>query len=210
MRMQKAFEQKHLNSTEKPFSESCERNKEPILAELRQVFRETARILEIGSGTGQHAVHFGAALPHLTWQTSDLAANHAGIQAWLDEAALANVLAPIVLDVNGPWPMQTYEGVFTANTLHIVSWTLAQKLIAGAARLLQPGGRLAIYGPFNYQGSFTSASNARFDEWLKNRDPVSGIRDFEAVVKCAEINGLRLDADHAMPANNRLLVFEKN
>lgn len=195
---------------EKPLSESCERNKAPILATLREVFCQPARILEIGSGTGQHAVHFGAALPHLTWQTSDLPANHAGIRAWLEDAALPNVLAPLALDVNGPWPDGAYDGIFTANTLHIVSWELAQKLIAGAGRLLRKDGRLAVYGPFNYAGNFTSDSNARFDEWLKNRDPLSGIRDFEAVVNCAEINGLHLEADHAMPANNRLLVFVKN
>jgi len=197
-------------SMEKPFSESCERNKEPILAILRELFTAPAHILEIGSGTGQHAVHFGAALPHVVWQTSDLPVNHVGIRAWLDEAALPNVLAPIVLDVNGGWPERIYDGIFTANTLHIVSWDLAQKLVAGAGKLLDKCGRLVIYGPFNYRGAFTSDSNARFDAWLKNRDPLSGIRDFEAVVKCAEINGLRLDADHAMPANNRLLVFVKN
>lgn len=195
---------------DKPFSESCERNKDPILGSLREVFARPARILEIGSGTGQHAVHFAAALPHVVWQTSDLPANHPGIRAWLDDAGLANVLAPIVLDVDSSWPAQVYDGIFTANTLHIVSWDLAQKLLAGAARLLKQDGRLAIYGPFNYCRAFTSDSNARFDEWLKNRDPVSGIRDFEAVVNCAEINGLRLEADNAMPANNRLLVFVKN
>lgn len=195
---------------EKPFSESCERNKEPILAILRDVFSQPARILEIGSGTGQHAVHFGAALPHLLWQTSDLPANHPGILAWLAEAALPNVLPPLALDVNGPWPDRVYDGMFTANTLHIVSWDAGQKLITGAGRTLRGGGRLAIYGPFNYGGSFTSDSNARFDEWLKARDPRSGIRDFEAVVECAEASGLALEADHAMPANNRLLVFLKN
>ncbi|MEW6132722.1 MAG: DUF938 domain-containing protein [Pseudomonadota bacterium] len=207
--MQKTSEQKQLTRVDKPFSEPCERNKGPILAVLRQVFAQPARILEIGSGTGQHAVHFGAALPHVVWQTSDLPANHPGIRAWIEEAALPNVPAPVALDVNGPWPLQTYDGVFTANTLHIVSWALAQKLVAGAAALLEEGGRLVIYGPFNYGGAFTSASNARFDEWLKARDPLSGIRDFEAVAKCAEINGLHMRADHAMPANNRLLVFAK-
>ncbi len=196
--------------SEKPFSESCERNREPILAILREVFSQPARILEIGSGTGQHAVHFGKAMPHVIWQTSDLASNHPGIRAWIEDAALSNVLAPIELDVDGPWPEQTFDGVFTANTLHIVSWGLAQKLVAGVARLLDKRGLLAVYGPFNYGGQFTSDSNARFDEWLKNRDPLSGIRDFEAAVKCAEINGLHLQADHAMPANNRLLVFMKN
>lgn len=196
-------------SSEKPFSESCERNKSPILERLREIFDQPGRILEIGSGTGQHALHFGAALPHLVWQTSDLPSNHPGIQAWLDEVTLPNVLPPIGLDVNGSWPSQTFDGVFTANTLHIVSWDEGQKLIAGAAKVLRSGGRLVIYGPFNYHGSFTSDSNARFDEWLKNRDARSGIRDFEAVIKCAEFNGLQLVADHAMPANNRMLVFIK-
>jgi SAM-dependent methyltransferase len=194
---------------EKPFSESCERNQAPILERLREVFSQAANILEIGSGTGQHAVHFGAALPHLIWQTSDLPANHLGIQAWLDEAALPNVLPPIALDVNAPWPEQVFDGVFTANTLHIVGWDAGQKLIAGAGKVLRPGGQLVIYGPFNYRGAYTSDSNARFDEWLKNRDARSGIRDFEAVIKCAEFNGLQLEVDHAMPANNRLLVFIK-
>lgn len=196
--------------SEKPFSESCERNREPILAILRGVFTQPARILEIGSGTGQHAVHFGAALPYLTWQTSsDLPANHPGIQTWLNEAALPNVLPPIALDVNNLWPDGAFDGVFTANTLHIVSWDEGRKLIAGAGKLLRPGGRLVIYGPFNYHGAFTSDSNARFDEWLKNRDARSGIRDFEAVTKCAEFNGLALENDHTMPANNRLLIFIK-
>jgi SAM-dependent methyltransferase len=194
---------------EKPFSESCERNKAPILEHLSEIFDQPAKILEIGSGSGQHAVHFGAALPHVIWQTSDLPANHPGIQAWLDEAVLPNVLPPIGLDVNGSWPEQSYDGVFTANTLHIVPWEAGEKLIAGAGELLKAGGKLVIYGPFNYHGAFTSDSNARFDEWLKNRDPASGIRDFEAVVKNAEIHGLRLDTDFAMPANNRLLVFIK-
>ena len=202
-------------TTDKPFSESCERNQEPILAILREVFpasaNTTVNVLEIGSGTGQHAVHFAAALPHVQWQTSDLPENHPGILAWLNEAALPNVLPnllpPITLDVNGDWPAQQFGGVFTANTLHIVSWDAAQKLIKGAAGLLQPGGKLAIYGPFNYGGQFTSESNARFEAWLKARSPESGIRDFEAVTACARQAGLSLNADHAMPANNRLLVF---
>lgn len=195
--------------SEKPFSESCERNREPILTILREVFAQPARILEIGSGTGQHAVHFGAALPHVIWQTSDLSANHAGIRVWLDDAALPNVLPPLALDVNGSWPDKLFDGVFTANTLHIVSWDEGRKLIAGAGKVLRPGGRLVIYGPFNYRGAYTSDSNARFDEWLKSRAVHSGIRDFEAVAKCAGINGLALENDYAMPANNRLLVFAK-
>lgn len=198
-----------MSGTEKPFSESCERNKAPILERLREVFNRPGRILEIGSGSGQHAVYFGAALPHVIWQTSDLPINHPGIQTWLDEAGLPNVLPPIALDINDTWPEQSFDGAFTANTLHIVSRDEGQKLIAGAGKVLRSGGRLVIYGPFNYQGAFTSDSNARFDEWLKSRDPHSGIRDFEAVAKCAEFNGLALEADHALPANNRLLIFIK-
>ena len=209
MRVQEARRTIDLSGPEKPFSESCERNKAPILEILREVFSGPARILEIGSGTGQHAVHFGAALPHLHWQTSDLPDNHPGILSWLADAALPNVLPPLDLDVGGLWPEASFDGIFTANTLHIMSWDAGRKLIAGAAKALGTGGRLLIYGPFNYHGSFTSESNARFDAWLKDRDPVSGIRDFEAVMKIAEINDLRLETDHAMPANNRLLVFVK-
>lgn len=196
-------------SINKPFSESCERNKAPILAILREAFVHTRQVLEVGSGSGQHAVYFGAALPHLTWQTSDLPENHPGILAWLHEATLPNVLPPIALDVNGAWPGGEFNAVFTANTLHIVSWQAAQQLINGAASVLAQKGRLVIYGPFNYGGRFTSDSNARFEDWLKVRNPLSGIRDFEAVRDCASQAGLRLEADHAMPANNHLLVFYK-
>lgn len=194
----------------KPFSEASENNREPILAVLREAFAQASHILEIGSGTGQHAVHFGQYLPHLTWQTSDLAANHEGIQAWLDEAKLPNVQVPIVLDVNQqPWPVAPVDGVFTANTLHIISWSEVVCLMAGVGQALQQGGVLCIYGPFNYGGEFTSESNARFDVWLKERNPVSGVRDFEAVCDAAMKNGLTLHQDHIMPVNNRTLVFHK-
>jgi SAM-dependent methyltransferase len=206
--MQETGRQNHLIA-DKPFSESCERNQAPILAVLREVFAQPGDVLEIGSGTGQHAVYFGAHMPHLSWQTSDLPANHPGILAWLEEADLANVLPPVALDVNGAWPEKKFDGVFTANTLHIVAWEEARQLIAGVASMLRPGGRLVIYGPFNYGGDFTSDSNARFDEWLKQRNPRSGIRDFEAVVACATQAGLVHDADHVMPANNRMLVFSR-
>lgn len=207
MRMQEADRENPL-APEKPFSESCERNKEPILAILREVFVRPGNILEIGSGTGQHAVHFGAALPHLNWQTSDLPENQPGIRAWLDEANLSNVMPPLTLDVHGKWPAGQFDGIFTANTLHIIDWEGGQKLIRRAAELLSADGMLAIYGPFNYGGAFTSDSNARFEQWLKDRNPVSGIRDFEAVCDCAERSALKLTADHAMPANNRLLIFK--
>lgn len=208
MRMQETAREEHL-ALEKPYSEACERNKTPIQVILHGVFDVPGHILEIGSGTGQHAVHFGATLPHLTWQTSDLSENHAGIRMWLDEAQLSNVLPPITLDVAGAWPDQEFDGIFTANTLHIMPWETGQMLLEGAARILKQRGKLVIYGPFNYGGAYTSESNARFDEWLKNRDPRSGIRDFEAMTACASLHGLRLSADHAMPANNRILVFSK-
>ena len=195
----------------KPFSEASESNKEPILAILREAFAHVRSVLEIGSGTGQHAVHFAQHLPHLIWHTSDLPANHAGICAWLDEASLPNTRPPLALDVNElAWPVAAVEGVFTANTLHIVSWPEVEKLFAGVGRVLLPGGVMCVYGPFNYHGAFTSESNARFDDWLKARDPNSGVRDAEAVGALAASHGLTLEMDHAMPDNNRTLVFRKH
>lgn len=194
----------------KPYSEASEQNREPILAILREAFGQTTHVLEIGSGTGQHAVHFAQHLPHLTWQTSDLPLHHAGIQAWLDEAKLPNTRLPIALDVNQTlWPVAPADGVFTANTLHIISWPEVAYLLAGVGQILRPGGVLCIYGPFNYGGQFTSESNARFDLWLKARDPLSGVRDFEAVCELAQKQGLVLQQDHPMPVNNRTLVFRK-
>lgn len=194
----------------KPYSEACENNQAPILAILRETFSSLHEILEIGSGTGQHAVYFARHLPHLIWQTSDLSVHHPGIQAWLDEAALPNVRAPIVLDVNAsPWPVEPVDGIFTANTLHIISEPEVRHLFRGAGLALRSQGVMCVYGPFNYGGQFTSASNARFDQWLKARDPASGVRDFEAVCAIAMQYGLHLRADHAMPVNNRILVFGK-
>jgi SAM-dependent methyltransferase len=194
----------------KPFSEPCERNKEPILVILRELFADRRLVLEIGSGTGQHAVHFAQALPHLVWQTSDLPANHAGIRAWLAEAALANTPEPIALDVGADaWPVATADAIFCANTIHIISWPLVERMFEGIGRVLADDGLLVLYGPFNYKGQFTSESNARFDVWLKNRDPVSGIRDFEQVDALARAQGLRLVGDHEMPANNRTLVWRR-
>ncbi len=195
----------------KPFSEACENNQAPILAILREAFSAVHSVLEIGSGTGQHAVYFARHLPHLNWQTSDLAANHSGIHAWLDEASLPNTRPPIALDVNAnPWPVEAVDGIFTANTLHIISWPEVEQLFRGAGQALLPGGVMCVYGPFNYGGKFTAPSNARFDEWLKARDPASGVRDFEAVCALALRHGLTLVADHAMPVNNRTLVFHKD
>ena len=195
---------------DKPFSESSAENREPILSVLREVFANCSEVLEIGSGTGQHAVYFGAELSHLSWQTADLPQHHAGIRMWLNEAALPNVLAPIALDVNrSDWLERRYDAVFSANTLHIVSWPEVEKFFAGVGTVLQPGGVLAVYGPFNYNGQFTSPSNARFDQWLKDRDPASGVRDFEAVDALAREQNLILERDIAMPVNNRTLVWRR-
>jgi SAM-dependent methyltransferase len=193
----------------KPYSEACEKNQQPILAVLRDIFATRKRVLEIASGTGQHAVHFGGALPHLVWQTSERAQNLAGIQAWLDEAQLPNVLAPLALDVNDArWPVAEVDAVFNANTVHIISWPEVERLFDHIAGVIAPGGCVCFYGPYNYGGRFTSESNARFDAWLKSRDPASGVRDFEAVDRLAASHGLELLRDIAMPSNNRMLVWQ--
>lgn len=198
--------------TGKPYAESSEQNRDPILAVLQGFFDAPGRVLEIGSGTGQHAVYFSAELPHLSWQPSEVAANLPGIHAWRDEAGLDNVLAPLELDVRRrPWPVEAaaYEYAYSANTAHIMSWPAVCEFIAGVGEALAPGGRFALYGPFNYGGRFTSESNARFDAWLKGRDPHSGVRDFEAVRELAADAGLELAEDVAMPANNRTLCWVK-
>lgn len=195
----------------KQFSSACERNREPILAILRSVLADASRVIEIGSGTGQHAVYFGAQLPHLQWQTSDLLPNHASIHAWLDEAGLPNVLPPLVLDVtSADWPNEVFDAVFTANTCHIMAWDNVQAMFRGAAKILAQGGMMCVYGPFNYGGRFTSESNASFDMSLKAQDARMGIRSFEDVDRIAGENGLVLMADYTMPANNRLLVWRKS
>jgi cyclopropane fatty-acyl-phospholipid synthase-like methyltransferase len=194
-----------------PHSEACVRNQTAILDQLAQIFTAPGQLLEIGSGTGQHAVYFGAHLPHLVWHTSDLPAHHAGIRAWLDHAALPNVLPPLMLDVEtADWGSAGFDGVFSANTLHIMGWPQVQAFFVGVGRVLKAGGKLVVYGPFNYNGQFTSDSNRQFDQSLRQRDVASGIRDFAAVDALAQQHGLTLLADHAMPANNRLLVWQRD
>ena len=192
----------------KPYAESSENNKAPIRDVLKEVFTERMRVLEIASGTGQHAVYFGRELPHLTWQPTELAHNLAGIQAWLDEARLPNVLSPLAIDVgDASWPITKVDAIFNANTVHIVSWPEVERMFANIGRVIAPGGYVCFYGPYNYDGKFTSESNARFDAWLKSRDPNSGVRDFEAVNQLAALHGLNLSRDIAMPSNNRMLVW---
>lgn len=195
---------------DKPFSQACENNKQPILQVLERYLGEVDHVLEIGSGTGQHAVFFGSRLPHLTWQTSDLAVYHPGIRQWLADAGLDNVRPPLNLDVtDAVWPIASTTAVFSANTAHIMSWPMVEALVDGVGRVLRSGGWFLLYGPFNYGGAPTSDSNARFDQSLRARDPASGVRGFEAIDALAMARGLRLVEDAAMPANNRFLVWRK-
>lgn len=192
----------------KPYSESCDQNRDPILAVIQPLFSGCKHLLEIGSGTGQHAVYFAQQMPHLIWHTSDRHENHAGIHMWLNEADLPNTRLPIALDVSHDhWPQQQFDAVFSANSVHIMSWQDVQTMFAGVGRVLKEGGAFALYGPFNYNGEFTSESNARFDLWLKDRNSLSGVRDFEALNQLAMQAGLQLLNDDEMPANNRVLSW---
>ncbi len=195
----------------KPYAGSCDENRDPILKVLKQELGNRRRLLEVGSGTGQHAVYFAGEFPQLVWQTSEVADMHAGIHAWLaDENAPSNILPPLHLDVcNDTWPDMRYDAAFSANTVHIMSWPQAQCLFSGMEKALEPGAVFCLYGPFNYNGHYTSESNRRFDEWLKLRDPLSGIRDFEALNELAADAGMELKQDYEMPANNRILTWLK-
>lgn len=196
---------------DRPFSEACERNRDPILAVLRQAFAATRMVLEIGSGTGQHAVHFARHLPHLIWQPTDMAGRLPGIRIWTDEAALINLCDPVALDIDEPdWPVQGVDAVFTANTLHIVAWPTVEHLFERAGALLPFGGDLAIYGPFRRGGRHTADSNAAFDARLRESDPASGIRDLEAVDALAVRHGFGLQQLHDLPANNALVIWKRD
>jgi Protein of unknown function (DUF938) len=186
----------------KPFSEASERNRAPILTILKRVFKDRKHVLEIGSGTGQHAAYFALELSHLIWQASDVAENLPGIREWVSDPA------PIALDVDGTWPKLEPDAVFSANTCHIMSWPQVEHMFQGIGKIRSLK-TLCLYGPFNYGGQYTSESNARFDAMLRRNDPASGLRDFEKIRDLAESAGLTLQEDNAMPANNRLLVFRK-
>ena len=194
----------------KPFAEACEQNKHPILAVLRRHLPEKGVLLEIGAGTGQHAVFFAARFPGLQWHASDVAEQLPGLAAWIEEAGLPNLHGPLALDVtHEPWPLAAADAVFSANTAHIMAWPQVEAMFAGIGRILNPGGVFCLYGPFNYGGRYTAPSNERFDAWLRQRDPASGVRDFEALDALARSAGLALAADHPMPADNRTLVWRR-
>ena len=191
-------------------SEACERNKGPILAVLREELAASHAALEIGSGTGQHAVFFAAQLPQLSWQPSELPEHLATLAERVRLEGSANVRPPLPLDVcQRPWEVAAVDALFSANTLHIMSWAAVEQFFRGVDQVLSAPGVLCVYGPFRYHGQHTSHSNAEFDRFLRTRDPLSGVRDFEAVEALAGAQGLTLHADHAMPANNRLLVWRR-
>jgi SAM-dependent methyltransferase len=191
-----------------PHSDACERNKEPILEVLRREFAGCTHVLEIGSGTGQHAVHFALAMPQVVWQPSETAEAMPGLRRRIFREGPKNLRAPVELDVTRlPWDVRKVDGVFTANTLHIMHWPQVVALFANLPAVAKPGTVLAVYGPFRYRGQYTSESNAAFDEMLHAQDPGSGIRDFEAVDALAREAGFALVADHPMPANNQTLVW---
>ncbi len=193
----------------KKFSEACEQNKESILEVLRETFKDRNAVLEIGSGSGQHAVYFAKHLEYLNWQPSDLAENLSSIQAWADEQLLSNLNTPIELDVTvRPWNISAVDAIFSANSLHIMSWQMVECFFSGVGEVLAQKGKLLVYGPFSYQGTHTSPSNARFDKYLKQQNPLSGVRDFVDLDELSKKQGLRIINDYAMPANNRCLLWE--
>ena len=193
-----------------PFSAACERNKEPILDVLRSRFAGRAQVLEIGSGTGQHAVHFARALTHLAWHPTEQLAYLADLAERVKLEGPQNLRVPTLLDVRqAVWPLRSVDAMFTANTLHIMSWPEVVASFKGSGSVLAPAGVLCVYGPFRYGERYTSDSNQEFDRMLKERDPQSGIRDLHEVTALALEYGLRLDADYDLPANNRLVVFTK-
>jgi len=194
----------------KPFSQACENNKQAILDVLKNVFDHPCDLVEVGSGTGQHAVFFAEHLPHITWLPTDQIEYLEGINQWVVEADLVNVKSPVQLNVRDkPWPFQQLEAVFAANTLHIMNWEAVEIFFARLGEYLQANAKFCSYGPYNKNGTYTSESNARFDQWLIQRDSLSGIRHLEDLVALGKLNKIELIAEVAMPANNMCLIWQK-
>lgn len=199
-----------MRNGSKPFVPACENNKAAILEVLERYFGEAGEVLELGSGTGQHAVHMARHLPHLRWQTSDLAHQFAGIRAWIADSGLSNIDQPVKLDVaDVDWPIASTAAIFTANTAHIMPWDTVVSMFAGVARTLTSGGLFVVYGPFKYGGAFTSEGNRRLDTYIKMHDPRAGIRDYEAMNAIAASVAMSFVEDCPMPANNHLLIWRK-
>jgi SAM-dependent methyltransferase len=192
----------------RPFSESCLQNRDVILKIIAPYLKEAKRVLEIGSGTGQHAAYFAPLFSNLIWQTSDLSGNLPGIKSWIDSAEALNLPEPVEFDVNTNWPDIKADLIYSANTLHIMDRSSVEKCLAGLPNILTDKGQLIIYGPFNYHNQYTSDSNRSFDVWLKRNNPQSGIKDFEWISELLHSSGLILEEDFEMPANNRILIFK--
>lgn len=193
-----------------PFSSAAERNRQPILDQLRELLPQRGKVLEIGSGTGQHATFFTRNLPGLTWQPSDREENLAGLEACFSAEANERILPLLKLDViHDPWEGCSYDAVYSANTAHIMSWEAVVAMFAGVAAHLVTGGKFCLYGPFNIDNLSTSQSNVRFDAHLRAQDSQMGIRDMGAIEALANVYHMQLDQKIAMPANNFILVFAK-
>jgi SAM-dependent methyltransferase len=196
--------------TERPFAEYAARNTRPILEVLQRELRDSTDVLEIGSGTGQHAVAFGAAMPHLAWQTSDLAENHDGIRAWVDNASLGNVMPPLDIDVRAATlPPASFDAVFSANTAHIMSIAAVENMFTLAGDVLRADGVFCLYGPFRVDGAFNTESNEAFDQSLRERSPEMGIRDIETLDEFGLGGGLHRQRLYAMPSNNYVAVWTR-
>lgn len=195
----------------RPNAPSCERNRDPILEVLTKELANCQSVLEIGSGTGQHAVYFAKRLPHLIWQTSDREENHSGIAEWLQWSKLSNVRAPMLLDTGNPGSVGNfhYDAIFSANTSHIMSWSAVLGMFEIVGNMLTSGGAFCLYGPFRQRGEFNGEGDRLFDTSLRERDPAMAIRDLEELDKLAELNGLKRAAMYAMPANNWTLIWRK-
>ena len=192
---------------QKPFAPSADQNKDPILQVLLQWFERPGTVLEVGSGTGQHAVHFARNLPHLIWQPSDVQAHVEGIEAWRVEARLENILPTRVLGVSGPWPEEGFDYVFTANTAHIMHWPEVLAMLAGVSRVLRAEGVFVMYGPFARGGRHTAPSNAGFDQALRLSDPGMGVRDMDDLSREGLKQGLQVTDVVPMPADNFTLIW---
>ena len=194
----------------KQYSAACDQNKDPILKVIKPLLLNAKSVLEVGSGTGQHCVYFAKELPHLTWQASDQSMYLPSVSAWIDDAKLANTPKELELNVDLDWPEDKYQAIYSANTVHIMSWEMVLNFFKGVGQVLDKGGVFILYGPFNYNGEYTSANNANFDLWLKDQNPLSAIRDFESLDELAKLHNLILTDDIEMPANNRVLVWKKS
>ena len=198
-----------VSSPERPYAIACDRNRDPILAALRECLPAKGRVLEIGSGTGQHAAYFSNAFPHLEWLPSDQPQNLEGISLWRQEAG-PNCLAPVGLDLlSEGLQLPPADAIVCINTLHIVAWQGTHGLFTAAGKMLSPGQTIYLYGPYRYAHRPLEPSNEQFDQWLKERDPASGIRNFEDLNRIAQEQGFALETDLPMPANNRSLIFRR-